>query len=235
MKGKILDTGIIAGNDNNRYSFTKEDIKNLDTSNLENLIDLEVDFIIKEDKAIEIYIENSISNPFKIISSDNIKSIRMKYFIGMGANMLTPIPFIGWILALIGTVLKLLAIISLQKISNSKNLLKNFIIASTISLISSIVMIISGISGLMSNQGTSDLSYIIVIGVILNITAIIFWYKYYTELKSITGENLFKIAFYFYAIGFLTLIFGLGFIFLIIANILEFMAWYRIKDIKKVN
>ncbi len=235
MRGKIIGAGIISGNDDNRYSFNKEDIKNSDTLNLENLINLEVDFMIEGDKAVDIYVNKSMTNPFKVISNDSIESIRMKYFIGMGAGMLAPIPFIGWILDIVGTILQFFALISLQKISNSRTLLRNFIIASVISIISSIVMLISGIGTILANGGMEELSFIIFIAVAINIIGIIFWYKYYSELKDITGQNLYKTAFWFYAIGFLTLIFGIGFIFIIIANILEVIAWYKIKEIKKVN
>ncbi|WP_096014201.1 hypothetical protein [Campylobacter lanienae] len=54
MKGKILGAGAISGEDGNRYYYDEDAIKNLnENSKIEGL---EVDFDIKDGKAVEIYI-----------------------------------------------------------------------------------------------------------------------------------------------------------------------------------
>ncbi|WP_096019931.1 hypothetical protein [Campylobacter lanienae] len=61
MKGKILGAGAISGEDGNRYYYDEDAIKNLnENSKIEGL---EVDFDIKDGKAVEIYIVSKSFSP----------------------------------------------------------------------------------------------------------------------------------------------------------------------------
>jgi len=91
MQGKILDynkefkSGLIRGDDGNRYRFSIDDCK----STITPKIGLEVDFVVNGDKAVEIYILNKdtvekikdvTSSATEIVSNnfDSIKKIAIK-------------------------------------------------------------------------------------------------------------------------------------------------------------
>ncbi|WP_096030360.1 MULTISPECIES: hypothetical protein [Campylobacter] len=82
MKGKILGAGAISGEDGNRYYYDEDAIKNLnENSKIEGL---EVDFDIKDGKAVEIYIiSKSFSPNFGSIGGSlqntNLPKIDSKY------------------------------------------------------------------------------------------------------------------------------------------------------------
>lgn len=62
MKGKILEYGVILGDDGRKYSFSYDDIMNLSQKGRQKLENLGVDFIPNDDRATEIYLlikENS--------------------------------------------------------------------------------------------------------------------------------------------------------------------------------
>ncbi|MBD3843999.1 MAG: hypothetical protein IE909_19410, partial [Campylobacterales bacterium] len=73
MQGKILDynkefkSGLIRGNDGNRYRFSIDDCK----STITPKIGLEVDFVVNSDKAVEIYIlpQDTVEKIKDVISS----------------------------------------------------------------------------------------------------------------------------------------------------------------------
>ena len=62
MKGKILEYGVILGDDGRKYSFSYDDIMNLSQKGRQKLENLRVDFIQNDESATEIYLlikENS--------------------------------------------------------------------------------------------------------------------------------------------------------------------------------
>ncbi len=254
MKGTILTTGIISGEDGNRYNFVADNVQNLDGKEIQDIVNAEVDFVIKDEKAVEIFITNTqkqnttLTN--KVISND-VSAVKTKMFIGLGLRLGTVIPAIGVILTLAGLVFQFIAVSSANKLASSKTLLKNFTISFIIAFISGIVSTF-GITGVLMaslfgssrsfnayggySQPSIDWGMIIFLALIviaLAIVSIIFMKKYYAELSIITEQQSFTTVFYLYAIGMLTTVILIGGILIFIAFILELMAWSNVEKINK--
>lgn len=162
--------------------------------------------------------------------------------------MLTWIPFVGVVAALLAIVLQFLVIMSVNKGSQSTTLLKNYIIALLIPFIGGIIITISLLGTVGGNVyysysggGIGDINYIIsgigVFGVIFGILVALSWwffmYRYYKELTHITNDKLFFYAFVCRVVGYLTLLFFIGWFFLLADLVLEVVAWFRVKEIRK--
>lgn len=250
MKGRILDLGIISGDDGNRYSFILDDIKNLDNYNKDKLANLTVDFEIDDKKAINIYIisnekieyaSNILSNIRDNISNSNINKIRFIAIASVVLGIFSQIPILGAIFAIISLILYLLVAIDISKISQSKTILRNFIIYFLVGIVFLILLTFAIgaiiISITMSN-GISSIGFgtifLILIIFIAIIAKIIFGLLFTRELSYLTGQKVFLWAFYASIIAiFTTKIFILGFIFTLIAIILNIYGWLNTVEIKQ--
>ena len=106
MTGKILGAGAISGADGKRYYYDDGEIKNAKEG--QKLDGCEVDFDIKDEKAIRIYITKStfnVNDATQNLLSTDLQSIKLKAFIMMGCAVLMIIPILGFIFGLAALVL----------------------------------------------------------------------------------------------------------------------------------
>ncbi|MEB2807944.1 hypothetical protein Q9Q60_08495 [Campylobacter upsaliensis] len=102
MQGKILADGLIDANNGNCYSFSVQDVRNLGSKKMSDVINAEVDFEIDGTKAKSIFItKNFISIGNIMQGSDSISSIKTKAYIYVAGIFLGVIPVIGWIFGIV--------------------------------------------------------------------------------------------------------------------------------------
>lgn len=158
MKGKILDTGTILGNDGKHYAFSQDNVINIKDRSIESFIGSEVDFVESGANAQSIYIYTN--KGFKdIIFSSDIRSIKYKIFYAMAFYAISFILFfasdflftriylhylgineiIGKSIAIacviVGIVLVFMALRALSYESGSKTLTRNYSIAIVLAIL----------------------------------------------------------------------------------------------------
>ena len=239
MKGKILDNNIISGEDGNRYSFSPNDIVNLEGKSTNNLTNCEVDFMIDENTAKSIYIINQSLNMSLFGSYDDINSIKIKAYVYLACSLLGTIPTIGTLFSIVGIIFLILAVRGITKISNIP-LLKNLVLYWVLNFIGLIMISISLVGAFLgsinNNSFLAGIGITGLIGFALIIAGAIFSYFYYKNLYIATNEKFFIYAFITRTIASLTYItLFLFIIFLVISIILEAIAWFKFKEIKQQN
>ncbi|EPZ1800835.1 hypothetical protein ACXK18_001711 [Campylobacter upsaliensis] len=239
MQGKILADGLIGANDGNRYSFSIQDVKNLGSKTMSDVVNAEVDFEIDGTKAKSIFItKNSISIGNIMQGGDSISSIKTKAYIYVAGIFLGVIPVIGWIFGIVGSVFMILALLSLGRMFGAP-LLRNFWTSWGLILLGGMIVgfsIAGGfIMGLDSRSGFSfGMIAFIVLGALICLVGLVFGYFYYRDLAAVTNEKFFLYAFICRAVAIFTLFIPiLGIILIIVANIVELIAWIKFKEIKK--
>ncbi|MDY4155109.1 hypothetical protein [Campylobacter sp.] len=220
MQGKILSPQLISGDDGKRYEYDKNDVENLGNKDLALLTGSQVDFVSFDKRvAKSIYIIAENVNVSGILSADSISSARAKALWGLGLLFFNFIPYIGYIIAIVGFVLYLMAIYSVSKAAASKSLFKNYIIA-VISGFLGFFLLIPAIMLLGSSEhvsiGTSVIA-VLLLAMIALIIATIYGYRMHAELARLSGSSLFLWAFWIF----------------IIAWVLLFIAWWRFKKLEK--
>ena len=220
MQGKILSPQLISGDDGKRYEYDKNDVVNLGNKDLALLTGSQVEFVSFDKRvAKSIYIINENVNVSGILSADSISSARAKALWGLGLLFFNFIPYIGYIIAIVGFVLYLMAIYSVSKAAASKSLFKNYIIA-VISGFLGFFLLIPAIMLLGSSEhvsiGTSVIA-VLLLAMIALIIATIYGYRMHAELARLSGSSLFLWAFWIF----------------IIAWVLLFIAWWRFKKLEK--
>lgn len=231
MKGKVLSSSLISGEDGNRYEFLTQDVQNLQNLSVESLVGKEVDFVVKDGKASEIFIVKSQVDDFlSSMKAGNLSSAKIKYYISVGCRFLSLIPYIGLFFGIAGFVVGLFAIIDMKKLSTSKNLLKNYLIFNFMWFIFVIALPILVL-------GIATQSYIAVtIGIIVLLLFLVIEFmaglKFYNEMADITSQGLFKIVFWLFIIGVLTMPIMIGIILVLVGAVIEIIAWYKIEDVK---
>ncbi len=250
MKGKILALGIISADDGNRYNFDVADIANLGNRNPENLSGCEVDFQVSENVAKSIYITKSTFNIHEISNkfmANDVQGIRFKFLLSVGllicGTIITLIPFIGPfigpIIDLIGFVCMILAVVGLNRVSASKTLLKNYIIALVIAFVTLVVAFAIGGTALiaatvhsfeMSGAGVIVAAIIAIVGFIATFVFQVFFAR---ELAFITGQKFLLWAYYASIIGSLTAIIVIGYLFMLAACALWVIGLIKFEEIRK--
>lgn len=153
---------------------------------------------------------------------------------------------------ILAIVLLFLVVVSVKKGSQSTTLLKNFILSIIIPFVGGILIAIivaasafgnaaaiytTGNVGIM-NAIFSGIGIVgIIIGIIVMLSCWVFMYRYYKELTYITNDNLFFYAFVCRLIGcflsIIPLISFIGGLFLLADLVVEAIAWFRVKEIRK--
>lgn len=199
MQGKILADNLIGGNDGNRYSFSLENVRNLNNKTINDIINAEVDFEVDGTEAKSIFITKNSINIGNIMQGDSINSIKTKAYIYVAGVILGVIPFLGWALSLVGFVFMILAILTIGKISGAP-LIRNFLLSWILVFVGGIVMSFSvagsfmgGLSGI--SGFTTGMIALIVVGVLICIGGLVFGYFYYKDLAEVTNEKFFFYAF----------------------------------------
>ena len=248
MQGKILSPQLISGDDGKRYEYDKNDVINLDGKDLAVLTGSQVEFLSFDKRvAKSIYIINENLNVSSILSADSIRSARLKALWGIGLLIFrfilffNFIPYIGQIIAIVGFVLYSMAIYSVNKAAASKNLFKNYIIAVIISFFVFFIYFMLAPSGAPSTSGFIAMG---LLGTMIILIAAIYLYEIHYELARLSGSSLFLWSFWIFVVSvpfcFLLIMslgffvfFLPGFVGLIIAWMLLFVAWWRFGKVEK--
>ncbi len=245
MKGKILGAGAISAEDGGRYYYDEGAIKNLkDGQRLEGC---EVDFDIKDGKAIDIYVTKgtfNVNDATQNLLSTDLQSIKIKAFIALGCCVLMIIPILGVIFGLAALVLYILVVLGLHKASQSTSLLKNWLLSMAVYFLGAIIIFVSVGSGLLSVgalmggynyfSGLGMMSILgALLGFIVTLSSWYFSYLYYKEVAYITNEPFFMYYFWCALAGTITLFIFIGGIILIAAAVLWILAWVKAQEIRQ--
>lgn len=194
--------------------------------------------MIDEDnkQAKSIYITNQSFSMSLLGNYDDINSIKIKAYIYLGCSLLSSIPTIGMLFSGIGFIFLILAVRGITKISNMP-LVKNLLIYWVLNFIGAIMVSISVIGAFFgSGSILTNMRITGFIGFAFIIASAIFAYFYYKNLSIATNEKFFMYAFIARVIASLTSLTIVFFIlFLILATILEAIAWFKFKEIKNIN
>lgn len=253
MNGEILNTkedgtGIILAEDGNRYPYTQDD-----TNEQTLRVGQKVNFVLNEGIAKDIFIVKSQNSSFtnnEIIGSlqldkSDVRKGAVFAAIGVGISFLGIIPIVGVLFLILGLVLELVGVYKLSNNAKTeKDIFKNMVLGYILVLVGSVVMslimgagMLGGIASL--DQNSSDLGFGIgmggmVIGVLVYIAfAIASIVKMYKALNTIGLEynvSLMQTSAKVYIAGILTIpLFGIGFLILLIFNIMKIFAYLKIE------
>ena len=249
MQGKILSPQLISGDDGKRYEYDKNDVINLDGKDLAVLTGSQVEFLSFDKRvAKSIYIINENVNVSGILSADSISSARLKALWGLGLLIFSFILFFNFIIlyivpiiAIVSFVLYSMAIYSVSKAAVSKSLFKNYIKAVIISFFVFFIYFMLAPSGAPSTSGFIAMG---LLGTMIILIAAIYLYEIHYELARLSGSSLFLWSFWIFVVSvpfcFLLIMslgffvfFLPGFVGLIIAWMLLFVAWWRFGKVEK--
>ena len=203
-------------------------------------------------KARDIYITKQAFDIQHKLFDGDLQSVKFKVYAAAGLCVLGLIPIVGWFFLLLAVILLVLVVISVNKGSQSTTLLKNFIMSLIIPFVGGIIIAVVGSISLFGNvfstasSGSIGVANLIfggigilgvIVGVIVALICWVFMYRYYKELSYITNDKLFFYAFVCRFIGcflsFIPLIGVVGKLFFLADLILEAIAWFRVKEIRK--
>lgn len=238
MHGKVVDYGVILGDDGNNYEFSRIDLK-------EEKIEIndKVEFEINENRAINIYKVysknevNEISNEDPIISSVKIFGI-----VGSVSMGLAFIYGIGLILAIAGLICLFFAISKIATHSKAHYLKSQYIKSLVLSVIAQLIIsvsVIGGVLGGLFSLNSSSYTALIVsvllgiCGVAIFIYSFVYYFKVYKKISILTNNSFFLYQTYFYGLGIILKPVAIGWIFTIIGGVLSVIAWATLKEIKR--
>ena len=203
-------------------------------------------------KARDIYITKQAFDIQHKLFDGDLQSVKFKVYAAAGLCVLGLIPIVGWFFLLLAVILLVLVVISVNKGSQSTTLLKNFILSLIIPFVGGIIIAVVGSISLFGNvfstasSGSIGVANLIfggigilgvIVGVVVALSCWVFMYRYYKELSYITNDKLFFYAFVCRFIGcflsFIPLIGVVGKLFFLADLILEAIAWFRVKEIRK--
>ncbi|MCI6661459.1 hypothetical protein, partial [Campylobacter sp.] len=188
-----------------------------------------------------------------ILSADSIRSARLKALWGIGLLFFNFILYIGllfvnfiqdiWqnighIIIIVSFVLYSMAIYSVSKAAASKSLFINYIISVIISFLGIFFVY------MLAPSGASDMNAVLSLGTMIALILAIYLYKIHDELAGLSGSSLFLWAFWIFVVSvpfcFLLIMslgffvfFLPGFVGLIMAWVLLFIAWWRFGKVEK--
>lgn len=254
MKGKILGAGAISGADGERYYYDDGEIKNIREG--QRIDGCEVDFDIKDGKAINIYITKAsfnVDDATQKLPSSDLQSIKLKVFIMIGlfvlAIIFSTIPFVNLVftplLGIAVIVVYIFVVLGLHRASQSTTLLKNWLISFGVYIlgfifigIGVIVGEVSILGGTMNGEGIFagfgiGVALIFVLGFLVMLSSWYFTYLYYKEVAYITNEPCFMYYFWCALVGSATAFIFIGGLILIASAVLWIMAWVKAQEIRK--
>ena len=174
--------------------------------------------------------------------------------IGSILTILFFIPAVGWILAIVGAIMTLIAIKYISDAVNDSTIFRNMIVAVVLAVVGLIVGVVVILASVLNFVGLSRLGSIssiqrvapttggivgLVVGVIaglavlwvLLIVSAIFARMSYNSIASGIGVNMFRTAGLLYLIGAATTIVIIGFIIVFVAIILNIVAFFSLPDV----
>ncbi|ECL3019975.1 hypothetical protein FWB53_07970 [Campylobacter jejuni] len=169
-----------------------------------------------------------------------IKEIRLKAIASIICGFLGIIPYLGVLFALASWILFFIVLYDLKIYGGAKNLFKNFLISVGIGFfgilinISSLFVILKSRIGFFANfYFNQDYVVIGIFYVLFVITlALIFpFFKAFSyEIARVTKQKYFIYAFNTCFLGLLTLIIGIGLVFLLASLVFWILAWVKFKE-----
>ena len=217
MTGKILGNGFISGSDGNRYHFTSNEIVNLEGRDIDKLSGAEVDFIVKDGNASEIFItkgaglnidtqniQQNLSAIGSKLASSDLMGVKIKVFIAIG------LLFIAYFLenkasialGIISGVFLIWASFIIKNLSNSKSIFLNTILIYVFAVLTFYALRYSleELSmAVWSGKYTKMYIYLALSGLFFGL----FFEsirRYCSELSILTSQWLFKISSYIAAV-----------------------------------
>jgi len=197
----------------------------------------------------------SNSNIKSCASSTMSKLSEAKTLGGVGAilTILLVIPVLGWILAIVGVVLLLVAVKYISDTVGDAAIFRNMIVAVVLAVVGLILGVAVILGSVLSYVGLSSLSGLtaiksvtpstpgvmgLVAGVILGLVALwvllvvsaVFSRRAYDSMAGALGVGMFRTAGLLYLIGAATAIIFVGFIIVFVAIILNIVAFFSIPD-----
>lgn len=160
-------------------------------------------FIIQSNSSIDI---GNIKN--KIIAGD-VQGIRLKLLVAIGLSVtgaiLGLIPVVGWffnfLFGVVALTLWIMAVVALKRASNSQTLLRNFLIALFIGIVSFVIAIFSGaalMTVMLGSSGGIGVGLIVAIIILVAgvIGALVFGFFFIREFSFIIQQKYILWSFY---------------------------------------
>ena len=234
MKGKILADGVIVGSDENRYSYDESEVRSESVLRVGD----EVDFIVSEGEATQIYFLKPSSTALNIGISNDAKGASKLGVIGCILSIFVIVPYIGIFFALAGWICILFAMFKVADLSGSKTIKPNYIKSMIFGGIAmSLIMIGSGMLAAMAFIGSSPMSVTAMLLIIAGFGVGMYgWMKYwatYKEMAILTENKFFTYQAICYIAGSVTIVFFIGYFVLIVAAGLQLYAWLKVEKINK--
>lgn len=174
-----------------------------------------------------------------------IKEIRFKAIASIVCGFLSIIPYLGVLFNLVSWILFFILLYDLKIYGGAKNLFKNFLISVGIgffgilvntSILFAMLKPRTGIfGGLYFNQDNIFMAIAIFLVLHFAILALIFPFlkAFYYEIARTTKQKYFTYAFNTFYLGLLTLIIGIGLVFLLASLVFWILAWVEFKEFDK--
>jgi len=240
MKGTVLAPGIILNADEQRFTYLQEDVASVAKDGAAIVLKQgdEVDFIADGQTAKQIYLTKAKSMNLNLdninfdIKSNDLSTIRTLGLSGSALPILGIIPFIGFIFFIAGFLCMLFAIFKLSDKVGSPTLKKNYILYLVVAVASTILISIGAITGALGFAGAIFGVILGLAGVVGMIYAFFKEFQVYNELSNISGDKFFLYYFIGSVVGTITVFIFIGYILLIVAFVLQIIAWYRLQEIK---
>ncbi|KFN39508.1 MAG: hypothetical protein JU82_06770 [Sulfuricurvum sp. MLSB] len=239
MNGSILNivegNGIILGDDEQRYTFEREDVK---SSNVRN--GTKVNFIVEDNKAKEIY-SIAGSNPADTIAQ-GVANLTGGSDVKTGAYIAAFGAFVALIgaatafFAFVGLAIELYGVYLLAQYKSQMDFfwyqVKSFVAVVVMSIFLSFTLF--GAMAFSLFDSLDSLGFGTIFMAILAFAAALYSvYAMFQSLNRLAGafdNKLFTIAAWLYLFGILTMFLGVGFVLLLIYSILLIIAYATIKE-----
>lgn len=231
MQEKVLDQLNVS---DNRAKFEQSSQSNL--TKQPNLIKVEPEIQSKTQTKTQNF-NKFLDNIDFSVSNHKLGVIKFKSFAALSLGFLCDLPYVGCILFVAAISFKGLATFSVKKASNSQTILFNFILYTTLMLLSVFLLNLSpNIFEInqYSNSTSEFLQYFATFcaGVIGLIFGSIYAYLYYKELSEITNQKYFLLACYCFVGAAILKFTAFGIIFLMAYLAFEIFAWIRVQKIQ---
>lgn len=169
-----------------------------------------------------------------------IKEIRLKAIASIICGFLGIIPYLGVLFALASWILFFIVLYDLKIYGGAKNLFKNFLISVGIGFfgilinISSLFVILESRNGFFANFYFNQDYVVIGIFCVLFVITLAFIFPFFKafsyEIARVTKQKYFIYAFNTCFLGLLTLIIGIGLVFLLASLVFWILAWVKFKE-----
>ncbi|KAA6231378.1 hypothetical protein FMM56_04285 [Campylobacter sp. LR264d] len=165
-----------------------DEIRNLDGQSINSLINAQVDFEVDGNNAKGVFIMKK-SFSLDSFNDGSLSPIKLKAYIYLVCSLLFMIPSAGWFFWGIGFVFLVLASMSIAKIAKV-SLVPNIFLAFELFFFG-MLFIFFNIAALLWGGGYT----LIIIGFIMFLASIYFYYRFYKVLALATNERFFLYTF----------------------------------------